>query len=348
MKKIIDISKHQGNIDFNKMKKTNIDGIMCRCSYSGFKDSRFEEYYSKIIENNIPLGVYAYCTWHYSSFSVNRASAMISAESESNKLLQILKNKKITGPVAIDLEFESGQSTLLSKDEMTYVANYYLSKIKDAGYSPILYCSISWLFEHLNPEQIQVPLWIAYYHKDGFKGSSFPNTKYGNLMNLIKDRIFMWQYTSNGDGNLYGVSSQRIDINHCYRNFGTTCTYFPYDKPRDNTKIYTVKKNDNLTKISNTFGISLDTLIKNNPQIKNPNLIHVGDTIYISKSHPTSDIKIGSVVRVKKGAKTFDNKPISRFVYKNSYIVDELKGNRAVLDLKGICTPINIKDLKVV
>lgn len=59
-------------------------------------------------------------------------------------------------------------------------------------------------------------------------------------------------------------------------------------------------------------------------------------------------IKKGSKVRVKNGAKTYTGGGVASFVYKKTYIVDELSGDRAVLDTKGICTPFNVKDLILV
>lgn len=56
-------------------------------------------------------------------------------------------------------------------------------------------------------------------------------------------------------------------------------------------------------------------------------------------------IEKGSRVKVKKGAKSYEGATIAAFVYNNVYTVDELKGNRAVLDLKGICTAFKTDDL---
>ena len=50
-------------------------------------------------------------------------------------------------------------------------------------------------------------------------------------------------------------------------------------------------------------------------------------------------------VKVKKGAKSYEGAKIASFVYNNTYRVDQLKGDRAVLDLTGICTAFNVKDL---
>ena len=50
---------------------------------------------------------------------------------------------------------------------------------------------------------------------------------------------------------------------------------------------YTVQKGDTLYLIAKRFGVSLDALIRANPQIKDPNLIFPGDTIHIPRGkHP--------------------------------------------------------------
>ena len=62
----------------------------------------------------------------------------------------------------------------------------------------------------------------------------------------------------------------------------------------------------------------------------------------------TSDIKEGDIVKVNESAKDYNGSKIASFVYKNTYKVDELKGDRAVLDKNGICTAFNLKDFTVV
>lgn len=64
-----------------------------------------------------------------------------------------------------------------------------------------------------------------------------------------------------------------------------------------------------------------------------------------SSSSTVATIKEGSRVKVKSGAKTYTGGGVASFVYKGTYTVDELKGDRAVLDKNGICTPFNVKDL---
>ena len=61
-----------------------------------------------------------------------------------------------------------------------------------------------------------------------------------------------------------------------------------------------------------------------------------------------SAIKEGDVVKVNEGAKDYNGTKVASFVYKGTYKVDELNGDRAVLDKNGICTAFNVNDLTVV
>lgn len=56
-------------------------------------------------------------------------------------------------------------------------------------------------------------------------------------------------------------------------------------------------------------------------------------------------IEVGSTVQVKQGSKSYEGKSVATFVYGKKLRVDELKGDRAVLDKQGIHTAFNIKDL---
>lgn len=66
-----------------------------------------------------------------------------------------------------------------------------------------------------------------------------------------------------------------------------------------------------------------------------------------TKKPAAKTVKVGSKVKVKKGAKSYEGKSIAAFVYNNVYTVDQLKGDRAVLDLKGLCTAFKTSDLTV-
>lgn len=74
--------------------------------------------------------------------------------------------------------------------------------------------------------------------------------------------------------------------------------------------------------------------------------IEAGQPVSSSKtSTSTKTIKVGSKVKVRKGARSYEGKKVADFVYNRVYTVDQLKGDRAVLDLKGICTAFKVSDL---
>ena len=63
----------------------------------------------------------------------------------------------------------------------------------------------------------------------------------------------------------------------------------------------------------------------------------------------TPTLKVGSAVRVKNGAKTYDGKGLASFVYTRNHIVKEIKGDRAVITYNGtVVAAIKVTDLILV
>ncbi|MBQ9066361.1 MAG: hypothetical protein IJ133_02375 [Clostridia bacterium] len=211
---IADISKHNGSVNFYTMKSAGVEGVMMRAAYGNKKDIRFDEYSTAAEQARMPYGVYQFVTWHYDT---QFDEALRQCDTQINTLLNIIRGKKISGYVALDLELENGANLYLNKTELTYIANYYMNRVQAAGYRPILYCSISWLCNKMNQNDVQYPLWIAYYNDTG--SFSFPDTTYGNRMRQMSGDIVMWQYTSKANGPQFGVESQYLDMNRAYRTF---------------------------------------------------------------------------------------------------------------------------------
>lgn len=279
MSKILDISKHQGTVNFSTMKKAGVEGVVLRCGYSSTKDIRFDEYYAAAKKQNLPIGSYHYATFHYSGNSTN-ANAVVKAEAQAQVAINHLKGKKIDSFVALDLELESGKYTRLSKEVMTKAANAYMDKLAKAGYSPCLYCSISWLYDKMVPSDIKYPLWIAYYHKGGNTSTAFPSTSYGVRMNSLKNRIWLWQYSDSGNGKKYGVSSKCVDLNHKYKPFVKTASAETTTATATVVTKYKVKQNETLSEIALRYGMTYQRLAAYNG-IKDPNKIEVGQVLKI-------------------------------------------------------------------
>ena len=61
MKNGIDVSHHQGTIDWKKVKKAGVDFAMIRAGYGkteAQKDAMFEKNYAGCKENGVPVGAY--------------------------------------------------------------------------------------------------------------------------------------------------------------------------------------------------------------------------------------------------------------------------------------------------
>ena len=212
---ILDISKHQGVMDFKKTAARGVDIILCRCAYGAAKDVKFDSYAKSGAAAGISVGAYMFATWHYESVSKDFKTAKEHAAEQTKKALSFLEGKKITAPVAIDLELESGAKCALSKSELTQALNEALSIIEKAGYKAMLYCSVSWLYDRLEREKVKSPFWLAYYIAS-YDGENFPDTKYGRMLRENEENLLLWQYSSSGNGSYYGASSTYIDLNRSY------------------------------------------------------------------------------------------------------------------------------------
>lgn len=243
MTTVLDISKHQNKMDFKLALSRGIKGVMLRASYGSSKDTRFDSFARAAADEGLSVGAYFFATWHYDSVSPNFETAKKNAESQTKTALSFLEGKKITAPVAVDLELEKTAVMKFSKAELTELTKIALETIKKAGYTPMLYCSVSWLYDRLDKELLNCPLWVAYYFK-GAKKDSFPDTKYGRLLEKLSGNLALWQHSSEGDGKYFGAASERVDENFCYNEklFGFGCNATS-SAPETNEKksLYTVK-----------------------------------------------------------------------------------------------------------
>lgn len=211
---VVDISKHNGDINFNTLKSSGVKGVMMRAAYGTSKDKKFDYNSAQCERVGLDYGVYQFATFHYNT---TKEAAMSKAKTQVDFLINILSGKKITGYVCLDLELESGYKLNMNANELTDVANYWCDRVSQAGYMPMIYCSVSWLQNNLVASKIHAPFWVAYYNDTG--SYSYPNTGYGKYMKNMSGKITMWQYTDKGNGKKYGAESDYIDLNRLYHSF---------------------------------------------------------------------------------------------------------------------------------
>ena len=191
----IDVSKWQGNINYNEVKNTGVQFVIARIGYGMYenqKDLEFEDNYTGAINNNLPIGVYLY------SYALNENDALREAE----VVLKWLNNRKLNLPVYFDIEDKS-QSTL-SKDTLTRMCETFCTRIEKAGYWAGVYANKYFLTTHLDYKKLEkkYTIWVAQY----------------NDKNTYKGKYDMWQYTSKGKVN--GINGN-VDMNILYRDIFT-------------------------------------------------------------------------------------------------------------------------------
>lgn len=187
----IDISKWQGNVDFQKLKEANVEFVMIRLGYqTGFgKELVLDKYYEQNIKlankYGIKAGVYFY------SYAKNTNDAKKQAEF----IKKHIKNYKIDMPIAFDFEdWKNVEKAKLSIYDINKNAKTFLDEIKKDGYQVLNYGSKYYLE---NIWDIDYPTWLAHYT---------------NKTNYSKD-YKMWQLTENG---LISGIQGFVDVNVLY------------------------------------------------------------------------------------------------------------------------------------
>ena len=305
----IDVSKHNGTIDWAKVKAAGVQFAMLRAGYGRYdnqKDERFESNYKGATAAGIPVGAY-----HYSY-----ATTAEQAKQEAEVFLGWIKGKNLTYPVAFDIE--NKKQANLGVSLISDIIRAFCETVEAAGYYVVVYANKDWLTNRIDADyKSRYDIWLAQWtSQPTYTGS------YG-----------MWQYTS--DGAVDGIAGM-VDMNIAYKDYPSiiagmdgssdttasaptdtvkktnaeladeviagkwgngderkqrlTAAGYDYDavqaivnklvQPQET--VYTVKKGDTLSGIAAKYGTTYQKLAKYNG-IQNPNLIHVGQKIKIPK-----------------------------------------------------------------
>lgn len=191
----VDVSEHQGEINWKKVSEAGIDFAMLRILKGKTSemqpDAQFESYYSGARRYGLSVGVYRYCY----------ATSVSEAKKEAKKVLEVLDGRYLDYPVVLDMEDSSLLS--LSKSQRSEIVLAFKKVIEDAGYDFALYANMTWLNNYLDMNKLSdVNIWLARW-RDYEQGPGY--TGPGNLI--------MWQYTN--DGKVNGITG-RVDLNVSY------------------------------------------------------------------------------------------------------------------------------------
>ena len=193
----IDISKHNGNIDWNAVKNSGVQYVILRCGYRGsasgvlVEDQKFKSNIQGATAAGLKVGIYFF------SQAVNEVEAV----EEASMTLSLIKKYRITYPVYIDVESANGRADGISKAARTSVINAFCQTIRNSGYTPGLYANKNWLTEKINTGALGgCKIWLAQY---------VAAPTYGG-------RYEMWQYSSRGS--IAGIKGN-VDLNVSYMGY---------------------------------------------------------------------------------------------------------------------------------
>lgn len=193
----IDVSKHQGTMNWTAVKNKGITHAMIRAGYGRYasqKDPQFERNVSECERLGIHWGAY----WYSYATNVNEV------KQEAKVFLQVMKGKKPEMPLAYDMEYEPG-ILALSDATRTSMVKAFLEELENAGYYGMLYASQDFIKNYLTYNSLRsYDVWCAQY------GSACTcPIPYG-----------IWQYSSKNALGIPGYGTS-LDCNHVYKDYPT-------------------------------------------------------------------------------------------------------------------------------
>ena len=301
----IDVSQHQGEINWDKVK-SQINFAILRLGWIGNKknhtlDTQFERNYSECKRLGIPVGAYVYC---YSNCEET-------AKSGANWVTEKLQGKSLELPVYIDMEDNSIADQ--GKNVLTNICIAFNSIIEANGRWAGVYANRNWYDNFLNKDEIKrrYTTWIATYvdavdkykgeydiwqnsskgRIDGITGCVDTNYMYRDLItevNVKKEEAQTQTKSVNElvDEVIAGLWGDGEDRKKRLRKAGynyetiQSSLNSKINSSKTNKITYTVKKGDTLSKIATKYNTTYQEIAKKN-NITNPNKIFVGQVLKI-------------------------------------------------------------------
>ena len=215
----IDVSYHQGNIDWKKVRASGIEYAIIRAGYRAYgsgslgQDVKFQTYIRDAKNAGIKVGVYIF----------SQAITEAEAREEADFAVEQIKKSGYTPdlPVVIDLEFAGDRlgrlyEANLSKEQMTNIANAFCERVQSYGYQPMIYASSSWLYGKMDGDALgqKYMLWMARYNTHSYNAA----TESGKQ--LFGGQIDVWQCSSTAKVN--GISGN-VDLDWIYYQRQNVC-----------------------------------------------------------------------------------------------------------------------------
>lgn len=179
-RKGVDVSKYQGEIDWQKVHDSGIDFAIIRAGIRGYgsgklvAEENFVDNAMAASSTGMEIGVYFF------SQAVDEEEAV----EEADLVIEALDGNEISFPIVYDLErVEGGRLDGLTPEQMTNNCLAFCDRVREAGYTPMVYGNLITFMMMLDQQRLaDIDKWFAYYKNDFY----YP----------YKYRI--WQYSESG------------------------------------------------------------------------------------------------------------------------------------------------------
>ena len=196
----IDVSAHQGRINWAQVAASGVDFAIIRCGFRGqsvgaiYEDAYFKTNVAGATANGIKVGIYFYST------AVNENEAL----EEAAWVVKKISTYRITYPVVYDFEdFGAYRCAGVGGAQATSNALTFLNFVRSNGYEPMMYANKSDITSRMSRGSFNCKFWLAHYtSQTDYKGS-----------------FNMWQYTSRGS--VPGIAGN-VDMDVAYFSYGAT------------------------------------------------------------------------------------------------------------------------------
>ncbi len=199
----IDVSYHNGEIDWQRVAADGIDFAILRVGYRGYEsgdinlDSEFHSYISGAKDAGIEVGVYFF------SQALNAEEAV----EEANFVMEQVKDYDLEYPIVFDWEItesETSRTNDIAPYTVTECAAAFCDTISDGGYIPMVYGGFNFSMFKMDMRKLgNYDFWYAEY-------------KHGHNEPMYPYDFKIWQYAS--DGRVDGIEGD-VDLNICFDNF---------------------------------------------------------------------------------------------------------------------------------
>ena len=177
----VDVSAHQGQVDWSQVAQSGMEFAMIRLGYRGYTSGGiYEDEYA--LENlsgaknaGLQIGAYFY----------SQALTQEEAAEEARLCISILDGRGLDLPLVYDWEYVSQEARTGNMDRDTLMAcvKAFCRTVEEAGYDAMVYFNPALAESLLDLEELlEYPWWLAMYSEH----MTFPYA------------VQMWQYTASG------------------------------------------------------------------------------------------------------------------------------------------------------